>query len=270
MERRSSLEKNEAAFDPLSAMLMEEEEKKEQPAAPTDKRFSGFDVADLEKDLGVSSSSRSSSKANTTPARLGARSVSVGEDVMSPAPIAVPAPEADDTNDDEIAGFVTTAAATTTAQQQSVLEDPFDNVPKATTPFITGATRKDTSDSMSSELASSTVGFDDGPFAEANKKEQDESSVAMRVSNLDVDTITRIRRESQCNIVVSAAPSGGNSKEQSVTISGTSENVRTAQKLIRKHVASTEYTPLKRKLDFVLFIYFFIYLIYRTVATTSH
>ena len=122
-KRRSSMEKNEAAFDPLSAMLMEAAAK---PTAPTSKRVSGFDLTDLEKDLGVS---KAKSLLNLTPSRAGANRVSVGtDDTLSPAPMAVP-PSEDEAGD-------------------TILEDPFEDAttvwhPKETpTPVVASSAAK--------------------------------------------------------------------------------------------------------------------------------
>ena len=224
-------------------MMMEQE----TTAKPAKEKKPAFDLG--ANDLG---------KINTPTRRDGARTVNVGEDVMSPAPIAIPASTPNTSkkqNKSNIPTFSTTTNATinnetktsTSKPTQPVLEDPFGDDTNATTapattttsapsPPPTTTTRKDTADSISSDSPFDTTTSTSKPTENDTASTK---SVAMRVSNLDQDTITRIRRESQCSIVVSIITG----KEQSVTLSGTSENVRTAQTLIRRHVASNEYTP---------------------------
>jgi len=251
-KRRSSMEKNEAAFDPLSAMLMEEQAAK--PTAPTSKRVSGFDLTDLEKDLGVS---KSKSSLNLTPSRAGANRVSVGtDDTLSPAPMAVPPPEdeADDTiledpfedattvwHPKETATPVVASSAAKSKESQEESQESQESKGAEIGSTATLASTEDTTSTSTSTTGSTSTSSTSSSSSSSSSSESDEKSVAMRVSHLDAETITRIRRESSCAIVVdSRYRSSTNPKEQSVTITGSPSNVRSAQSLIRRHVSETE------------------------------
>ena len=215
-ERRQSLEKEEATFDPLS-MLMADNESAQRP--PKSTRLSGFDVADLESDLGMTSNK------NLTPARAGAKKVSVGEDFVSPAPVALPPADKEHIR--------ATTTATSPSTEETVQETPPlpptlpPTAHSASIPFIAGKDRTDTPDGLSTDVL--------GSLGTAATTTGTSNSVAMRVAKIDPVTLTRIEQESQCTITFVDA----NEQEQSLTIEGTPTNIKQAQTLVRRHIAST-------------------------------
>jgi hypothetical protein len=255
-ERRSSLEKREAVFDPLSAMLMEEETKVTETqetcaSTTTSKRLSNF-MVQQEKDLGITSTS--SVNKNLTPARAGAKTVTVGADVISPAPVALPPSNSDDENVDNVDNEAVSTAKleadsleSTISQhpKSNVLEDPFEDVNNnsdivklasvppttITYPSVLVKDRQDTSDSIGS--VSELLGTE--TTTKMSSSNSSNSSTSMRVSNLDQATIQKIKEESSCNITFVEA----NENEQTLTITGTIANIKNAQKMIRQYVASS-------------------------------